>query len=540
MNTMELFWTSLKKHFWNVISPQQLWVIFLIAFVWTMFSNIVVWYGKKACSPPISDIQFMLFLIFAQMIFIATVHKIYSSDTSEQKKEFSLELMTVACGVLAFMSMIFIWIMFSEYMLLLVSSWLGTKCDRAETLSSIGYGMGGVLAVIGAIAINRRAEAQTKSIKVQADSNELIAKRHIYERAQYAIGSLGNELPRPRIFAFYQLFYLAVESQDEDNDFNQSILDMLCAYLRDMTADKSYKGKKYPTRECQILLNLLFRSENKHVFSKLNANLQGCHFVGAEFIQAESHPSTTFEDANLKRANFKIANMADVNFKRANLSNTNLWHAILSNADLSKANLSNADLWHVSLLNANLSEANLSNANLSNANLSNADLLGVNLLGTNFQEAQLEGVNISGARFSGANFMAANLIGANLPGADFSSAGFLDANLSTANLSGANLSGANFSGMNLSNTNLLGTNLSGANLSGTNLSNMNLSGANLSNANLQQTQLKDANLMDILNIKHADFRGAKIGDRPITKDDLPADKGEYYADWNPPPEKEES
>ena len=381
---------------------------------------------------------------------------------------------------------------------------LGT-IDKKTTIESIAFIMSGVIASIVAVAIYRRAEAQAASAEAQAASaeaqaasakaqaesakaqaesakaqaesakaqtanNELIAKRHIYERAQYAIGNLGNALPRPRILSFYQLFYLALESQDKDNDFKQSILDMLCVYLRDMTIDESYKGKKHPTRECQILLNIVFRSGYPQVFGELRANVQKCHFVGAEFMSAKPPKNTSFRHTNLKQTNFTRADMAGIWFHNADLSDANL-----SNADLSDADLSDAKL-----LNANLSDADLSDADLSNANLSNAKLLGAKLWDTDLSDADLSNANL------------------------------WDANLWDANLSDANLSG----------TNLSGTNLKGANLKG--------------------TQLKNANLMEVRSIEKANFYKAKIGDRSITKDDIPTDKGEYYADWNPPPEEEEN
>ena len=178
--------------------------------------------------------------------------------------------------------------------------------------------------------------------------------------------------------------------------------------------------------------------------------------------------------------------------------------------DLRKAYLTNAALSHAKLLRANLSNANLSSAKLSNANLSNAGLWQANL-----SNAWLIFTNLSNANLWGTNLSEAYLIGAN-----FSGAKLFRANLSETNLSSANLSSAN---------------LMSADLSGTNLSR-----ANLSSAGLRETQLKNVNLMDVFNIKNADFRGARIGDRPITKDDIPADKGEYYADWNPPPDKQDN
>ena len=115
-----------------------------------------------------------------------------------------------------------------------------------------------------------------------------------------------------------------------------------------------------------------------------------------------------------------------------------------------------------------------------------------------------------------------------------------ESNLSGANLFNANLSSAFLFRANLSNADLLKANLSKATLFGADFSDADLSLADLSDSSLKMTQLKNANLMEVSSIKQADFRGAKIGDLPITKDDIPVDKGEYYADWNPPPEKEEN
>ena len=103
-------------------------------------------------------------------------------------------------------------------------------------------------------------------------------------------------------------------------------------------------------------------------------------------------------------------------------------------------------------------------------------------------------------------------------------------NLGRMSLAHANLTLANLTYSDLKNTNLEGADLTRANLEGADLTRAILVGANLT----------DVDFKNVLSIKGADFRWAEIGDRPITKDDIPADKGEYYADWNPSPEKEEN
>ena len=527
MNTMKSLRESLKTHVWNVISP-WLWRIFAVTFVLiilTMFSDIMMWFGGKTDILLVGDIlQFALFLILTQIIFIITMHNVYipvslkqNSNTPGQKKEVSLKLMIMACGVLVFMSIIFIWIMFSEYMLQLVSSWLGTKCDRAETLSSIGYGMGGVLAVIGAIAIYRRADADV-------ENNELIEKGNDDYRFQHMVSNLGHDRTSVRVATYYRFYYLAFKEKlnreknkkEKSRMLEEDIFEMLCSCLRAMTSGTPYdkKDKHEYQIESKTLFDILFKDkfkskENGLISDNITVDLQQIHLDNMDL-----------SDSNLSGANLSGANLSGANLSNANLSGANLLNTVLSNAKLFRtnllnarllgANLSNAHLWHTNFSRAHLSRADLSNAHLSGANLSNARLLHANL-----SNAYLSRANLSRAYFVNADFSNARILNVDLSGADLSNA-------------------------DLSNTNLLNTNLSNANLWIADLSDANLWYADLSSANLQGAQLKNANLMEVRSIEKADFREARIGDRTITKNDIPEDKGEYYADWNPPLDEQDN
>ena len=161
-------------------------------------------------------------------------------------------------------------------------------------------------------------------------------------------------------------------------------------------------------------------------------------------------------------------------------------------------------------------------------------------------KAELHKVRLTRTDLEGAHFKNANLSNARFSLANLSNTNLLHANLSDAILLGTNLSKADLLHANLSDAKLLEANLWEANLSGANLSDANLSGAILSDADfsdaiLQGAQLQGANLLEIRSIERANFYGAKIGDRAIMKKDLPPqyEKVEYYAEWNPPPKKEE-
>ena len=317
----------------------------------------------------------------------------------------------------------------------LLYNWLGTEKDKIETLKFIGFGMGGILAAIGAVAINRRADAQVKSVVAQVENNKLIEKGHNNDRFQQAAVNLGHQKRRVRITSFYQFYYLAKVSED---DFRKGIFDILCDHLRHIISGEFYKKAEgdASTDECQALLNILFKPKDTSVFSKFSVNLQ----------------KTLLEKMNLSDANLSHANLSDTNLSNANLSG------------------------------ANLSGANLSNANLSSANLSGADVSGANLFDANLSGAHLFRANLSGA----------HLIGTNLSNARFPNEGYIILDRPTADLSGANFSHANLSG-----------------------------------TNFRGTQLKGACLESAGSIEKADFRDAKIGDRAITPEDLPTDKGKY-------------
>ena len=334
---------------------------------------------------------------------------------------------------------------------------LGTH-NKKETIESIAFGMGGIIAAIVALAVNRRATAQEKN-------NELVEKGNINERFKSATEHLGHNDPIVRIAAFHQFCYLAKDH--EDHNFRMSIFEILCSCLRSMSRDRSHlkeDGKERPTAECQTLLNTLFHPRYNVGFRGFEPDLRRVY---------------------LTRANLVRANLAYANLARASLVKSNLKHANLTDAYFPYADLSDAILVNATINRAHLPRAKLPNAKLERANLS----------------------------------------GAMLGYADLSGAEFYRANISNAVLDHANLSG----------TMLVRANLSGASLYLANLSGAHLSGANLSGANLYEAQLQN-----VYAIEKANFCGAVMGNRPITKDDIPADKGKYYADWNPPPKKEES
>ena len=369
-----------------------------------------------------------------------------------------------------------------------------TNGGKKETIEFIAFGMSGVIAAIVAVAVNRRASAQEQN-------NELIEKGHDNERFQNMINDLGHRKVTVRIATFYRFYYMAkkeYKSLEKTNQFREDVFEILCTYLHAMSGVTPNPEKKNEHQmERQTLFNVLFKEK----FKSKSKSIMNDNF------------SADLRNINLPEMDFSDANFSKVNFSNAKLLNANLFGANLSGADLSKADLSEATL----------TLADLSGAKLSCTTLSKAKLLGTNLSNATIQDMSFSDTGIIGTRFINAKLAKVHLSDMTLIRANFSNAMFRKVNLAAARLFFVNFSNAK---------------LQNANFSSAYFSNVNFSGANFSGADFQETKFKDVNLMEVSSVKGADFRKAKIDNRPITKDDLPVDKGEYYADWNLPPEEQ--
>ncbi len=176
--------------------------------------------------------------------------------------------------------------------------------------------------------------------------------------------------------------------------------------------------------------------------------------------------------------------------------------------------------------------------------LKGADLRKARLMGARLDCANLQGAKLQFANLSGAELKKANLMDASLTGASFEKAWLIGAKLQFADLIGTSLKSANLSKANLQGITMIRTDVEGAifyqtDLTGATLLEMvNLRGANFSlhqedilpsgesyeealkhNANLEGVQLRGADLKDVnirmLNMKGvdlwlADLRGAKL------------------------------
>ena len=252
---------------------------------------------------------------------------------------------------------------------------------KLELIQLIGWGMSGIIAVFVAFGLLQRAAALDKQ-------NEISEKGNFHERFKTATEHLSSDQVSLHISAFNEFYHIA----EIEPDLRKTILNILCAHLRQTTKDKNYQRdateseKMKPTDEVQSLLDVLFKPhKNNLIFGGISANLAGVNLQGADL-----------EKANLQMANLLEARLKKANLQEANLNKANLRRANLKKADLCQAELHEAELWGANLQEANLENADMYMAELRLANLQNANMRVTNLYKANLQMANLQGADMDG------------------------------------------------------------------------------------------------------------------------------------------------
>ena len=281
-----------------------------------------------------------------------------------------------------------------------ISQLLGSSEDnKRKTLTFIGIGMGGVLVALQALASHKRAKAMEDTANAQADATREQAKANKHteqgqrqERLKDAIEHLGHKSVSVRLGGAYELFHLAADATEDAKKLRQTVLDILCAHIRQTTGESEYRKtyKSKPSEEIQSLLTLLFVQDHK-VFKGLHTNLQGSWLNGTNLQDARLE-NIVLDGAYLRRTNLRKARLQGARLQEACLQGAVLWEAHLQGSTLRSARLQGGTLRVVQLQGADLSGAHLQGADLPGAQLQGAELLGAQLQGADLYAADLRGV----------------------------------------------------------------------------------------------------------------------------------------------------
>ena len=269
---------------------------------------------------------------------------------TEPLLSFLIFLLVLLTGLLVF-------VMFCET----CKEWVGERLGlykKNNILKFLGISMGGVLLTLQALMSYKRAKAMEDTARAQVEANENTEQGQRQERLKNAIEHLGHDKDSVRLGGAYELFHLAEDTAKDKKDLRQSILNILCAHIRQTTGEAEYreKYKSKPSEEVQSLLTLLFVQKHD-VFKGCHINLQGSWLNGADLRGAR--------------------------LVRAVLTGT-----YLQGAELEEARLQGADLIGTQLQGSVLMLADLLGADLRGGQLQGADLSGASLPGAVFGVAQ--------------------------------------------------------------------------------------------------------------------------------------------------------
>ena len=281
--------------------------------------------------------------------------------------------------------------------------------EKYDVLKTIGYCVAGVVSIWLAWAANKRANAIDATAREQANATKNTEEGQRQERLKNAIEHLGHGSDSVRMGGAHELFHLAEDTEK----FRQTVLDILCAHIRQTTRGGNYKKthKTKPSEEIQSLLTLLFIEEHD-VFEGCSINLQGSYLKGATLVQARLKKANLWE-TQLQGADLSAAQLQEADLFKAQMQGVILDEAQLQESILREAQLQRADLFKAQLQGADLWEARLQRANLQ-AQLQGADLWAAQLQETDLRLAQLQGAYLSQAQMQGANLREAQLQGAYL------------------------------------------------------------------------------------------------------------------------------
>ena len=160
---------------------------------------------------------------------------------------------------------------------------------------------------------------------------------------------------------------------------------------------------------------------------------RGATLTNITFSNGVNLSGVGFINADLSNSSLINANLEDADFRNATLRRTDLSGATLDNADLGAADLRDMKADNKTTFDkADLAKANLSEVVWSNANFEEADMSGANLNNAEFERGTFNDVDFSNADLEDTDFS-----NADLDGADFDHAKLDDTDFKSADLTDA-------------------------------------------------------------------------------------------------------
>jgi len=204
----------------------------------------------------------------------------------------------------------------------------------------------------------------------------------------------SEDTGKPRLAVRVGGLYVLEQIMDSSEAQHASILEVLCAYIRDNSLETTLKPSDGPRADIRVALTILGR-RNRDL--ELSADRKiGLHLLKAVLVDREFLNSFTIEHVR-----------PHLDLSGSDLSQADLSYLVFAGADFSGAGLANcralfADLNKAAFVNANLSgcviASTIDGANFTGANLEGTTVSG-KVSGVTFQDARVDASIWIGAQF---------------------------------------------------------------------------------------------------------------------------------------------
>jgi hypothetical protein len=215
-----------------------------------------------------------------------------------------------------------------------------------------------------------------------------------YTKAIDQIAATDGDTGKPKLAVRVGGLYVLEQIMDSSEAQHASILEVLCAYIRDNSLEPALKPSDGPRADIRVALTILGR-RNRNL--ELSADRKmGLRLLKAVLLDREFLNSFTIEHVR-----------PHLDLSGSDLSQADLSYLVFAGADFTGARLANcralfADLNKAIFMNANLSgcviASTIDGANLTGANLEGTTVSG-RVSGVTFQNAQVDASIWIGAQF---------------------------------------------------------------------------------------------------------------------------------------------
>jgi len=221
----------------------------------------------------------------------------------------------------------------------LFSEQIGDSFPRYELLKVIIQSIGGFTILFGLFISIKRLNFAERNIEFNTKTLRLTQESVKNERLKNSLESIGSTASEVRIASFYSLISIAkIDSTEKETIFN-----ILTTYLRNYTLNEAVNNN-----EIQILMDLLFRFENKDIFSNFKPNLEYVIFKklnlnNSQLFNASFHGARMnqiyFNNSDLRMSYFTKAKLQIVNFDGCDLSDALVTESLFDQVSFMSANL---------------------------------------------------------------------------------------------------------------------------------------------------------------------------------------------------------